>query len=296
MDYVRNHVIAGGRGDNPALVSVNMEPVRLNKGMEVAVKSIAVGDIFNVSDKNKDIMIEVDSYLLQTAMTLKSLTKPREDEDEDEDEDETSSDGEFVEPDEDLLVNKRYLLTIPKASYTLRKTLCLAVVKELNRLIANLIAEYDVEIEECVITESADQKNPSVRILTVTIPDILLIKRNTAEPDDIFSLLSASFSGKNFSFRRGKIENSMQLCFIYMNIVQQSQINGYRSRVVAPFPMYPSRGYTFFEFQSPTYIPIEVREFSMVTISLLDIKGNIIGIDNRFDTVATLHFRQNPVL
>ena len=290
MDYVRNHVIAGGKGGDPARISVNMEPVRLNRGMEVAVKSVALGNIFNVSDKNKTIEVEIDSEQLKMikVMSIESETKPGTEDD--------SDDDMFEESEETALFNKRYSINVTKGSYIARKSLCIAVINEMNELIDAINDEEGVKIEKCKMDESKDPKNPSVNIIKVSIPHILTIIRTNREPDDVFTLMGASFAENYFIFRRGPIQNNMQLCFLYLNIIQQSQINGHKSRIVSPFPIRPSEGYTYFEFKSPTYIPIEVRQFSMVSLTLLDIKGNTIGIDNQYDTVVTLNFRQNLLL
>ena len=301
MDYVRNHIIAGGRGGNPAMISVNMEPVRLNKGMEVAVKSIALGNIFNVSDKNKSFELQLD---LEMVNWIKAMTGSDEPKAED---DEMSSDEEYEETEETAeetaeetveetpFFNKKFIINVTKGNYIARKSLCIAVVNEINILIDAINDEHGINVEKCQTQETKDPKNPSTNLIKVTLPSILSIIRTVNEPDDVFTLMGASFNEKSFTFRRGKIENNMQLCFLYLNIVQQSQINGRKSRIVAPFPVRPSEGYTYFEFKDPTYIPIEVRQFSMVALTLLDIKGNVIGIDNHYDTVVTLNFRQNPL-
>ena len=127
-----------------------------------------------------------------------------------------------IEPQIEPQSNKKYLITIPKASYVARKNLCIAVVTELNKLIDALNVEHGIELDLFVAKESADPKNPSSVVITVSYPvSILTIRYNKAESDNIFSLMGASFGDGYFAFRRGRIENSMQLCFVYLNIVQQ---------------------------------------------------------------------------
>ena len=74
----------------------------------------------------------------------------------------------------------------------------------------------------------------------------------------------------------GDIKSSVDICFIYLNIVQFSFINGRRSRLLCVCPIECKRGYTYIEFANPTYTPIEVQEFSDMSMTIIrDIYGKL---------------------
>ena len=59
--------------------------------------------------------------------------------------------------------------------------------------------------------------------------------------------------------------------------------------MLAIFPVESVKGYTYFEFHNPIYMPIEVKEFSVIDIELRDIKGELLKINNSDDTVISMH-------
>ena len=91
-----------------------------------------------------------------------------------------------------------------------------------------------------------------------------------------------------------KLEDPLdtELCFVYCNIVVGSYLNGKRSRILAVVPVtHHEKGYVFHEFSTPTYVPIEVREFSKVEIVLRNIKGELLPLSSKFDCMVNLHVR-----
>ena len=105
------------------------------------------------------------------------------------------------------------------------------------------------------------------------------------------TLINAFYDGGTLSAHTGEITERTELAFVYLNIVQNSYINGRKSRIACVFPVRSRTGYSFFDFSNPTYVPIEVREFSEISITFRDIRGNMLGISNNFDTVVTLHVK-----
>ena len=83
-----------------------------------------------------------------------------------------------------------------------------------------------------------------------------------------------------------------ELCFVYCNIVVGSYLNGKRSRIIAVVPVsHHDKGYDFYEFSTPAYVPIEVNEFSKVEIVLRNIKGELLPLSSKFDSMVNLHVR-----
>ena len=108
------------------------------------------------------------------------------------------------------------------------------------------------------------------------------------------TLIEVKIRNRTVSVSCGFIPTQVEMCFVYLNIVQNSFINGRKSRLLCICPIESKKGYTFFEFSNPTYVPIEVREFSNITINLMNVKGQFISLSNRYDTVITLHMTMLP--
>ena len=54
MEYTRTIVVIGGtgKGENPAKLHIQIEPVRLDKDMSMAITSISHGELYNVHSRN----------------------------------------------------------------------------------------------------------------------------------------------------------------------------------------------------------------------------------------------------
>ena len=79
--------------------------------------------------------------------------------------------------------------------------------------------------------------------------------------------------------------------FLYVNIVENSYINGRLSRNLSTVPLDLKRGWSYYEFRNPTYVPIDVKEFSKIVLEIRDMNGNFVCFDSSFKTVVTLHLK-----
>lgn len=79
--------------------------------------------------------------------------------------------------------------------------------------------------------------------------------------------------------------------FLYVNIVENSYINGKLSRNLSTIPLSLQRGWSYYEFNNPTYIPIDVKEFSKIVIEIRDMNGNHVCFNSNYRTVVTLHLQ-----
>ena len=123
-------------------------------------------------------------------------------------------------------------------------------------------------------------------IITVTPP-----KFCTIEPSPLLSFLGAVEKDGVWEIRNEKLVNRQIMGCLYLNIVENSFINGKKSRILCMCPFDYQPGYAFFEFKNPTYVPVEVREFSDITLSILDFHGQFVPFSDKFDTVITLEMR-----
>ena len=106
-----------------------------------------------------------------------------------------------------------------------------------------------------------------------------------------FELIAADVRENVVSARDGDIPDDVVMCFLYVSIIRQSFINFKKSRILSVLPLKSSRGYSFYQNKVPTYVPVEVKEFADITISLRNIRGELIEMDNSQDTIISLHLR-----
>ena len=253
MSTTRNYIIAGGRGDDPANLSVNMEPVKLADGMSIAVKSISYGEVWNVNDLNNSFRVRMK---LQYLGDIMNITKRN-----------------AVPSEETELLGA--VLKIPNGRYNLGEHVISAIATAVN--------DY---MDSIGIQSYCETRNVYGKIY-VTLPSEIDYIRGSGESP--LSLVDATVIGNELSCLVGEIPSKAEMCFVYMNICQNSFINGKRSRLLCVFPVISNKGYTFFEFRSPTYVPIEVTEFSKINVTFRNIKGKKMEFDDNYDTVINLH-------
>ena len=59
---VHNYVIVGDRNANPGSLTMNMEPVKLSDGMEIAIKSKAHREVFGKEPCNEHSNSPLEKY------------------------------------------------------------------------------------------------------------------------------------------------------------------------------------------------------------------------------------------
>ena len=82
-----------------------------------------------------------------------------------------------------------------------------------------------------------------------------------------------------------------QPAFLYSNIIENSYINGKLSRLLSVIPLSMKSHWSFYEFNYPVYIPIDVKQFSKIIFELRDINGKLISFDSNFKTIINLHIK-----
>ena len=181
---------------------------------------------------------------------------------------------------------KNVMLKIKEGRYGTREEVLLAICHIINKYIKNKMNSLSTTLgPRCSTTTSAGK-------FVLTPPrgiDLMLNDRT----NKIWRLIKA-YETENNNIKQatvytGDLEERTGMAFIYINIVENSYINGQKSRVLTAFPVSSKSGYTYHEFTNTTYIPIEVKEFSEIEIELRDIKGELLSIDDSYDTIVSLH-------
>ena len=129
------------------------------------------------------------------------------------------------------------------------------------------------------------------KIQLVTTGIDLLVTQKTDSP---WSLLGLSKDIKNKSeveLENKNLFSGIELAFLYVNIVENSYINGKLSRILTVLPLNYSEGCHFYEFKNPTYVPVEVKQFSDVHLEIRNMGGDLVPFTSTCTTIITLHLK-----
>ena len=250
INMFRNFILAGGRGKNPAQLSMTLEPMKLEDQMGIAVKSIAYGTMENVYGSNNTIYVGFDLRLMANDFTKGFYSGP--------------------------IFGGKHKVEIPNGHYVTREQ----VVEAIESSLTKYFKERNFPLSPVTIEKSGD----SLRLK----PSLYMHFEQSPLLDFIKAEKKANGTWK---VTNGYIPNPEIMGFLYLNIVQNSFINGRKSRVLCVCPFNYKEGYSFFEYNTPTYVPIEVRQFSDISLSILDLNGNFIPFSSEYDTLITLEMR-----
>ena len=245
MEYTHSIVVVDGKGANPAKLHTQLEPIRFDKDMSMAITSISHGEIYNVYSVNNKI------YLNSLAAINSGI------------------------------ILKPIMLEIPVGRYNSANVLLRAI--------------------DSVIRERFDRNqgvglefhsNPKSSLIKVTPSDVKIYV--TEKSDTPWNLV-----GVNKDIQPNillEIENQDLLsnivpAFLYVNIVENSYINGKLSRNLALVPLSLKGGCSFYEFKHPNYVPIVVRNFSDILLELRTMDGHYIPFSSNCKTVVTLDLK-----
>jgi len=258
MTLIHNVNIIGGRKANPALLRTRLEPMKLEDNMGIAAKLIAFGEVANISGDDCKFTIQ--------EIIGGSLTNPQ-------------------------TKKKTITLEIPEGRYVNREDVLLEIKDTIDdylegneNSIRSILSESK---SKCLIDRS------SLGQLSIIPPKNINVFVNESE-DTLWSVIKAYKSDGKIWLFTGALEERTGMAFVYMNIVENSYINGKKSRVLTPFPIQSKGGYSYHEFINSTYVPIEVKEFTEIEIELRDMQGKLLKIDNSYDTIISLHI--SPII
>eukprot|EP00116_Pleurobrachia_bachei_P008487 sb/3468749/ len=158
---------------------------------------------------------------------------------------------------------------------------------------------YDTQLEvaEALITSAnlyATERGFSGRFKLETSDTVVKVISPTYAallPSSLLTYLGAEKSEEVWEIKNETIINRQIMGCLYLNIVENSFINGKKSRILCMCPFEYQPGYAYFEYRNPTWVPVEVREFSDITLSILDFNGHHLPFSDKFDTVVTLEMR-----
>ena len=255
MEYTHSIVVVDGKGGNPAKLHTQLEPIRFDKDMSMAITSISHGEIYNVYSGNNKIYLNSIPENSEAAVP--------------------GQPARYMTIEKDIVV-----LEIPVGRYSEPYRLLKAidsVIREhfgrrfgldiaFNRLKSSIIKVTPLNVL-IYVTEKANSSWNLFGVNKDIRPNILL----EIENHDLLSGIVPAF--------------------LYVNIVENSYINGNLSRNLALVPLSLKGGCSFYEFKHPNYVPIVVKNFSDILLELRTTAGHYVPFNSNCKTVITLDLK-----
>ena len=322
MDHPHNFVVVGDNSESPARFSTQLQPVKLDQNVGMAINSIFHGSIHNITSENQHVTYEVDIFKIPDSST--GILIPGEDE--------TLGREPLIGKIE--RVRESFKLKIGNYSSTLSILKVIAGWFEdqfpsddedwdinsggrrggrnraggrgrvesrdsheteggaahggLDRDARRIKPDKPLRLE----VDESSLDDVSEGFIKITPRNMSLIIDKTT-PWSLIGLGSHSRVRKNktLQVRNVIFSKSIEPAFLYSNIVENSYINGKLSRNLATIPLSLRSGWNFYEFKYPVYIPIDVKEFSKILLELRDMNGKLIQFDPSFRTILNLHIK-----
>ena len=99
-------------------------------------------------------------------------------------------------------------------------------------------------------------------------------------------------STKQTTVRNVNFTLNLEPAFLYVNIVEQSFLNGKLSRILSMVPISMKAHWSFHEISQPKFVPINVKEFSKIILELRNMDGRYIPFEPHFKTIITLQTKR----
>ena len=263
MENPNTIVIVGGNDGNQAKLETRLKPTRLDANVGVAVTSIYHGEVLNINETNNKIHYVI--FAQQVGMHHPAIG---------------------------TRATQEYEFEIPIGNYPSTASILKAISSGFKQLVWRKDRFRDRSIEpRMAITV---EKEGIISIETKNITEI-----PTNGDDTPWKLIGVAgrFDEfvtfqyvKNIDFRK-----NIKPSFLYVNIVENSYINGKLSRLLTMLPISMNSDWSHYEFSHPNFVPIEIKEFSKITLEILDMDGQYVKFDSRFKTIITLSLKTNLI-
>ena len=250
MDYNRSIVVVGEENNQAKLVT-QLEPIRLSQNKHIAVKSIFHGTVYNINNDNNKIHYQF-----------------------------TPIGKNFYDVTSSEIIENYF--AIPEGNYPTTQSVIEAIVAEFD-----LIFPSGSRIPQSKFEAIQSRKKDFIKI---DVKNLQIKVANRVEtPWNLLNILNDITEEKTTKILNIDFSKSMLPTFLYVNIVENSYINGKLSRNLSTIPLNMKRGWSFYEFKDPIYAPIDVQEFSKIILEIPDMNGNYVTFYPLFRTVMTLH-------
>ena len=286
MDDVQNIIVVGDGGY--AKYHTTIQPVRFHEAMSMAITSISHGPKSNIHDKNNKIYIKRGRSKRDIVGDLGLDYRENEDGDRwaDYSEKDRVTTGDVDVVIDDVVIETDYEIRNKYTQIEMDVGYYKSSLDVLRNIKSSIGVHYD-DGELRLNTAKLNRSKIGVESFNLTIQNnddspwgMLGINQiNIEAGDELTDIENKTFESKN------------SLAFLYVNIVENSYINGNLSRVLSVVPIQKTSDRIYHEFSHPNYVPIVVKEFSNILLELRDLNGNYLHFDPDFRTVITLKIR-----
>ena len=326
MNHPHNFVVVGDNSKNPARFSTQLQPIKLDQNVGMAINSIFHGSIHNITSENQHVIYEVDMYKFPDS--TEGIIIPTED---------VTIEGESLIPRISTIERVRESFKLEMGNYSSTLSILKVIASWFEeqfpsddedwgansagrrggrsraggraRVESRNQPEYETWAEDSeYLDRDARRIKPekplrleidesslddvSEGFIKITAKNMSLIIDKTTPWSLIgFDPHSAIRKNRTFQVRNVIFSKTIEPAFLYSNIVENSYINGKLSRNLATIPLSLRSGWNFYEFKYPVYIPIDVKEFSKIILELRDMNGKPIQFDSSFRTILNLHIK-----
>ena len=177
---------------------------------------------------------------------------------------------------------KPWVIEIPAGHYTSTFLILNAIHEAFEKDEHNIYEEQDAQPRfEVVLTKG--------EVITVVIKHMQIIFDHDDTPWNLIGIKSQEDFSK--SIKNVNYSQNLSPAFLYVNIIENSYINGRLSRLLSMVPISMKSNWSYHEFAFPNYVPIEVKEFSKIHIEIRDIFGKLVEFNPEYKTIITLSLR-----
>lgn len=279
MDIIQNIVVVGSEDGNQSKLHTNLRPFKLDENIGMCVTSFSHGEIHNIHEENNMINIKL-KYEIDSIISIPKalLTIPKN---------------------LNSSIANTMSIKIPIGRYETTFSLLKAIELSVKRFYFEII--QNVEFDDIrshvlsVINEliTIKKKSDHITILVKSCEIIVGGGEGKQTPWSLMGILTDLRGSTNpkLDIQNRNLTSDLKLAFLYVNIVENSYINGKLSRNLSVLPLYDNNGGAFYEFKNPTYVPVAVREFSNILLEIRDMNGKYIPFDKDYNTVITLNLK-----
>ena len=302
MEHPHNFVVVGDNKKDVSKYNTQLQPITLEENFGMAITSIHHGSIHNITSNNQEIFYEVEmeinkeedkerilipgvvkykkakeSFKMEegnygsTLAILKTIAAIFEEEFPSEEGDERNRGRHRG--------GGRNRPRIYREANIMKE-------KTHSRSIRKIKPDKPLRLE---IDESSLDDNNEGFIYVTPKNMKLIVNQNT--PWKMMGIASDIPENGLIEIQNVIYSKTTQPAFLYSNIVENSYINGKLSRLLSIIPLSMKSHWSFYEFNNPVYIPIDVKQFSKIIFELRDINARLIAFDPNFKTIINLHIK-----
>ena len=254
METPHTIVIVGGVDGNQSKLETQLEPTKLNQDVGIAITSLFHGEVFNINETNNTIHYGIPTGALRRNQNIWEAAQ------------------------------EIYSFKIPVGHYSSAATILRVISDGFRRL--RFMEGRLLEGTKPKLEVKLDKEN----VIRITAEYMEIKVEN--HPDGPWELLQIknnfNYLGNFQTVRNVTYSQNIQPGFLYVNIVENSYINGKLSRILSVVPISSKADWSFYEYSQPNYVPIDVKQFSKIFLEIRDMDGRYIQFNPKYKTIITL--------